>query len=381
MSLVLSRMRMLYLALVLACLAAPLATQAQVMTVETTGQARATGAAADAHLERRALQEALYQAALKGGAAVSGYTAVSQAVIQSDVLVVRPDARVLDYDILSRETTSEASTVKIRAVVGQLNTATACARRADLTIALERPVIKASHLAPPWVPQIAPDLHRALRAQLEGMAGITVVDAAPAFNGMRSNVPDEFNYRSLTTGVSGLAPAGTGTPALPLQSQVTLDATTLDQNAALLPVKVELFLGSGLAGQAPLRASKTEMLTVKRRHKVAQFANPIGDVRSNVSDALEQALGDMAQDLTAQRACQPLRAALTLTDGQLRLPFGHKDGLGTHHLAYTQGRDTAYDVLEIVELAAHSVTLRPLDSTTRPGALAGKTVQFIELSK
>jgi hypothetical protein len=39
------------------------------------------------------------------------------------------------------------------------------------------------------------------------------------------------------------------------------------------------------------------------------------------------------------------------------LPFGRKDGLTRHHLAYTQGTDTPYEILEIETLNDQSVVV------------------------
>ena len=72
---------------------------------------------------------------------------------------------------------------------------------------------------------------------------------------------------------------------------------------------------------------------------------------------------------------------MTVRGGKLTIPFGRLDGLSTHHLAYTDGRDTAYEILEITSIADHEATLRPLDSATIAKDLAGKAVQFMEFKR
>ena len=88
---------------------------------------------------------------------------------------------------------------------------------------------------------------------------------------------------------------------------------------------------------------------------------------------------DMAREMIAQRMCQSLSAKLVLQEGKLFAPFGRKDGLTRHHLAYTQGTDTPYEILEIEVLNDQSAEVRPLDSSRTSAFFAGQTVQFMEL--
>ena len=68
----------------------------------------------------RALEDALYLAALQGGANINGFSAVSTDTSVQDHFVIRPSSKILDYTILSEEKSDTGVEVKIRAAVGSL---------------------------------------------------------------------------------------------------------------------------------------------------------------------------------------------------------------------------------------------------------------------
>ena len=66
---------------------------------EATGRAVIMHEAATDEARMIALEDALYQVALQGGAEVNGFSAVSSDTTLSDHFVVRPSSRILDYTI------------------------------------------------------------------------------------------------------------------------------------------------------------------------------------------------------------------------------------------------------------------------------------------
>ena len=373
--------RFRFAAALLALSLAPHGADADVMTVEVSGQALATGAASDAHLERRALQEALYQAALQGGAQVNGYTAISQSLLSSDVLVVRPDSKILDYTVLSSRSSDKKAVVKIRAVVGQLDEPAVCGRRAQLDVAVHRPSLRLSHHVPPWAPHIGPDVFDALHAKLKNTSGVT--SRSPVNTPVVSNVNPAFDYATLTqgaaptTGATGVA----GQHTLKLKTTITVGSTDLTNTDVVLPIKITVALENNPFDAGTLHATHTEELPLKSRGVLGTVLRTRGDAQRNTIETIAHITTQMVTKLIEQRACQDLVGKLRFVDNQLTLPFGRRDGLSTHHLAYTQGRDTAYEILEVVSLSAHEAVLRPLDSATQASKLDETTVQFMELKQ
>ena len=60
-----------------------------------------------------ALEDALYLAALRGGAIVEGFSSVSNSTIINDQSIVKPTSNVLDFKILDESQTKEHFQIKI----------------------------------------------------------------------------------------------------------------------------------------------------------------------------------------------------------------------------------------------------------------------------
>jgi hypothetical protein len=357
--------------------AMPVLAEGDIKRVEAVGQAVATGAASDARLRSRALQDALYQAALKGGASVNGYSVTSNAVLTSDVLVVRPDSQILDYRIVEEKVTRSSARIAIQAYVGRIDAPPACARRAVLDIALQRPQVKLAASAPAWLIATEEVTAALLERDINALDGVTLVQASDASRQSRSSLAAEFDYTSLTLGV--LQNPGAGAQAKTLSTTISLSGSKSSafKNGLLVQVESKLFDPS--LESAPLVRVVTRELLLNRTTPI-QLVN--ANSRANRQEILTQ-IGamarDMARDMIVQRMCQSLSAKLVLREGTLTAPFGRNDGLTRHHLAYTQGRDTPYEILEIEVLNDQSAEVRPLDSSRTSAFFAGQTVQFMEL--
>ena len=357
--------------------AIPVLAEGDIKRVEAVGQAVATGAASDARLRSRALQDALYQAALKGGASINGYSVTSNAVLTSDVLVVRPDSQILDYRIVEEKVTRSSARIAIQAYVGRIDAPPACARRAVLDIALQRPQVDLAASAPAWLIATEEVTAALLERDINALDGVTLVQASDASRQSQSSLAAEFDYTSLTLGV--LQNAGARAQAKTLSTMISLSGSKSSafKNGLLVQVESKLFDPS--LERAPLVRVVTRELLLNRTTPI-QLVN--ANSRANRQEILTQigaVARDMARDMIVQRMCQSLSANLVLREGTLTVPFGRNDGLTRHHLAYTQGRDTPYEILEIEVLNDQSAEVRPLDSSRTSAFFAGQTVQFMEL--
>jgi len=63
---------------------------------------------------KRALEDAIYLAALKGGADVNGFSAISSNTIINDQSIIKATNRVLDFKILSETQNKEYLSIKIK---------------------------------------------------------------------------------------------------------------------------------------------------------------------------------------------------------------------------------------------------------------------------
>jgi hypothetical protein len=357
--------------------AMPVLAEGDIKRVEAVGQAVATGAASDARLRSRALQDALYQAALKGGASVNGYSVTSNAVLTSDVLVVRPDSQILDYRIVEEKVTRSSARIAIQAYVGRIDSPPACARRAVLDIALQRPQVKLAASAPAWLIATEEVTAALLERDINALDGVTLVQASDASRQSQSSLAAEFDYTSLTLGV--LQTPGAGAQAKTLTTMISLSGSKSRAFKNGLMVQVESKLFDPSLESAPLMRMETRELLLNRTTPIQLVNANSRATRQEILMQIGAMARDMARDMIIQRMCQSLSAKLVLREGTLTAPFGRNDGLTRHHLAYTQGGDTPYEILEIEVLNDQSAEVRPLDSSRTSAFFAGQTVQFMEL--
>jgi len=66
--------------------------------------------------EEKALESALYQAALQAGANIQGYSSYSSGLLMDEQTFVRTDTRIVDYAVISKNISEESVTVTIEAV-------------------------------------------------------------------------------------------------------------------------------------------------------------------------------------------------------------------------------------------------------------------------
>lgn len=350
------------------------AAMAEVRTVEVVGQAADSGLGKDV-TRRRALEDALTEAAIKGGADINGYTAISEGVLVSDQLVLRPSSHILDYTVLSETTRNGFYQVKLRAAVGELPPPARCSRRARLDVSLYAPALDVGLKAPAWVAHLQPDLEKQFEQALAARSEVSVSRASEsAMPGRSAQVGHEMDYTALTRGVSASStPVGQlGFRASVrfemvagklLQMNVTsrlIDSRSM-KTVAQDSLRQEIRLGTKL----PIRALDV-LKTPDRQEIVRQFGDGIA---AHIDRLIES------------YACRALAGALRYGDGKLTLPFGKDDGLTKLHLAYSEGRDTPYILFDIVRLDAHSVQLAPLDRRRSAKSLAGTHVRFMELGK
>ncbi|MEC7209779.1 MAG: flagellar assembly protein T N-terminal domain-containing protein, partial [Pseudomonadota bacterium] len=80
---------------------------------EVTGQAAVTAEVTPDRARRLALEDALYLAALQGGVAIDGFSAMDASTALSEETVLRPTAEILDYTIIEEKQMDNISQVTI----------------------------------------------------------------------------------------------------------------------------------------------------------------------------------------------------------------------------------------------------------------------------
>jgi hypothetical protein len=366
--------------LVALCLAgmAQSSAAARNLTVEVTGQAAESGLG-QSTTRMRALEAALVEAAIRGGAKITGYSAVSNGILVSDRMIVRPESRILDYSILSEERVNGFYRIRVRAVVGDPPTSNlgACARRSQLDIVSYPPRVDIDLATPAWMATLGPEFRDRIDRALRRQSGVSLqqsgVAAPPA--GQTAQAGSDMDYMALTRGQK----VRTAVPAGKLAYQVDLRLAMEGQRTLVLILASRLTDGQTQAERARSRFESKVPLNAGSPIRALNVLTALD--RTKTVDRLFEGLEAHMAGLIDAYACRMLEGNLVLAGNRLTLPFGSKDGLSRHHIAYSEGQDTPYILFEIETLNPNSAVLRPIDRNRPTASLAGMRVRFMELSQ
>lgn len=338
--------------------------------VEVTGFATVTGRDDADSARRRAMADALLQAALAGGAVVQGHTAIDRSVVTADLMIVRPVGRVLAHQVTAIRQSGDQMQVTIRARIGAESGGDCTARR-RLVITTYGADIRVSPYAPAWAEPLATGVIRTLLDELARHPSVELVRQTQRPLPTGDAAGDAFDYTTLTRGSVRL-PAGEHAliPRLRIDTQ---DGGSRDH--LVMTLDLELVGGSG----------ETSRQTITRDVALPAAASPFGRAaalaeprRRTMEAKLTRGLDRVFSDLLDVETCKPVVTRLAVAGGQISAPVGRRMGLTRGAIAFTADADHSTELLEVVGLSANSVSLRPLDPNRPAAAFAGRPVRFVE---
>lgn len=342
---------------------------AEAVWIEVTGQSFHSAAEDPDTTRRRAVADALLQAALAGGASITGHTAVDKSVVTADLLVVRPVGRVLEHRVLALRQTADGWHATIRAKVGA-EAGGHCTDRRRLVVTAYRADIRVSPHAPAWAEPLATgiihDLLRALGRHRAVEHVRTTQRSLPSGDGSR----DGFDYVTLTRGSVRL-PAGEHA-LLPELRIETADGGPRDR--LVMTLDLALVGGDGTVS----RHSLTRETALPAASPFGRAAVLVEPDRRRMSAALLKGMDRAFDALLDAETCRPVSARMAVAGGTISVPVGRRMGLTRGAIAFTADADHSTEMLEVVSLSANSASLRPLDPSRPAAAFAGRPVRFVQ---
>ena len=344
---------------------------------ETTGRAVILDSAMEQEARMLALEDALYLAALEGGASVNGFSAVMADTTLEDHFVIRPASRILDYTITNEVIDGQHYEVSIRAAVGNLPRGT-CLHRRSVNMTIFKPRITLAENIPAAAGPMAIDVMNTVIKTIERHAGVsasraTDVTLDPA---RLSRINDTYDYTALTKGVVRVQQGDFAVvPEIILTGQRAGSALMRRDEMTML-IRVHVLAGESYA---PIdRFEVTHTVTTKQR-SISEMFNVVGQPRRPaILAALTAPVAGLVDGMVADLQCRPLTAKLALRDGSLTVPVGSHHGMRQNALAVASGTDTPWQIMRVTSVDVMSSTLTPLNDRRDPAALAGRTVEFME---
>ena len=347
--------------------------------VQTTGRAIIMHQDAEQEARMMALEDALYTAALQGGAEINGFSIISTDTAIDDHFVVRPASRILDYRIVNEVVEEEHYAVTIEAAVGDLPEAQ-CQARGHSNVTFYAPTIRVAATAPAWTRQFADVVMREVVLMLDAQSCINVQAATqtklnPAALA-RSN--DAFDYTALTSGRVRVRRGDYAIiPQITLFGEVTR-GFGLSNYRMTMQLNLHLLAGEGY--ESLLEHRLTKIIDIEQSSLIRSLDVISRPKRHAILAEMRAPIAAYTSEFAAKLLCRPLKSTLNYAEGTLTIPLGTHHGVGVNSLAVASGTDTPWQILRVSAAGLLNSTLTPLNNQRDVEGLAGQAIEFMELN-
>ncbi len=344
--------------------------------IETTGRAVIEDNEMIDTSRRRALEDALYLAALHGGAKINGYSAVSTDTSIQENLVIQPASKILDYTIISEERADTHFIVKIRSAVGQLRKKE-CDNKGLKSLSVYKPAINVDPSAPFWVNSLANELTNEIMASLKSAEDINLTDNSfvSLDRDQLTSANDDYDYISLTSGrektrygdyaaVSSISIA---------EREKLVGFTTY--NSLIITFDTSVYDGSTYASSFSKSKSFEALFSSSGPWRTINLL--LKKNRDNIIEPISIAAKEHAEEVIDNLICKEMNSIVTVNNGKIEVPLGKRHGIKISALAVTKGEQTPFNVLRVEQVSETKSVLMPLNTALDLSKLNGKSIQFL----
>ncbi len=356
--------------------------------VEVTG--RAVIQENDKYISKRAaLEDALYLASLKGGAMVSGFSALDGLSNLSEEVVVRPTSGILDYSIINETIADQHYEITIRALVGNGEIISGCQSRSSVTITVFSPKLITHPSAPAWSQTLPTKSFQRIFNDLSLINNVKLINAVETnrLENNRNLKSNNFDYNALTSKVVQFEEA-----EFALDTKVYVDIvqhphSTSISNPSLedyLRLSVNISITDALSGFKVFDIEKKGISFIGPRKTIFRSLNVFSaPQKNNVKTSLLTIFDGLADEIYSKLSCQSLKSVALPSDDKksIQLNLGSNQGVDLGKLALAESRNTPFTVFEVVNVSPQSSTLVPLDKSRDVISYYGKTITFMEFAK
>ena len=344
--------------------------------VETTGRAVIEDDETIDISRRRALEDALYLAALHGGAKINGYSAVSTDTAIQENLVIQPASKILDYTIIAEERADMHFIVKIRSAVGQLRKKE-CDNKGLKSLSVYKPVINVAPSAPFWVNSLANELTNEIMASLKLAEDINLTDNSfvSLDRDQLMTTNDDYDYISLTSGREKTRYGDyAAVSAISIAEREKLVGFTT-YNSLLITFDTNVYDGSTYTSSFSKSKSLEALFSSSGPWRTINLL--LKTNRDNIVEPISIAAKEHAKEVIDNLICKEINSIVTVNNGKIEVPLGKRHGIKISALAVTKGEQTPFNVLRVEQVSETKSVLVPLNTALELSKLNGKSIQFL----
>lgn len=349
----------------------------QVRLVTATGRSIIQHQDALEEARMLALEDALYYAALKGGAKIEGFSSVDTATALTDLTVIKPITQILDYKVISEIADETHYELTIEAMVGDRRKS-GCQDRPLSHLTLFKPFMTVDPALPGYLSQAPLHMSHVITDVLSADATLRVTDIRHLSQQEAgvSKALSTIDYRALTTGRAQMFNGDFG-----VNSSISLSAEKdsnmfLTNEYATLNISSEIFIYGEEAVLERVTDTARIFLGEKRLSRTLSILTKTN--REALHKLITEASQNHAKKISNLMRCAPLQTTLEPAQAGLMIRRGARQGIKSNQLAFAQGNDTPLTILHVTDVSESTAILMPLDSRHDLASLHGATVTFQE---
>jgi len=361
-------------------LSTPLSAEQKIDFLETTGRAVITDKDSISEARRNSLEDAIFLAAMQGGAQIDGFSSVDRETNLNEHFTIRPAGKLLDFNIVSESIDESHYITVIRAAVGQLNS-TKCSARSKVNIVKYGAEFDFSSKVPTWLREIASQIEIEIGELLQKNSKLAVSEISPIKLKINEliNTNDDFDYTSLTRGRIRVK---SGDFALVPTISMSISKSKKNiETQKFLSFELVTRLYRGEDYKMAEDSTYKMLIKIESESPWRTFDILSKKTRDQIKLSIMSGLGEHVTELVDSVQCIPLTAKIKLRNGKLVVDLGYSHGVSTNSLAVSSGINTPYSILYVTETSANETTLEPLNKSLEISALNGKTINFMESYK
>jgi len=367
---------LLFLSLFFFCLPNANAEEEKLQIVMTTGRAAIISNEHIDETRARALEDALYSAALLGGAEIDGFSSVQAGSQLDDHFVVRPSSKIIDYDIVDERFDDLHYTVEIEAAVGELKKVD-CQNRLFNTVTMFAPVFRVDEKIPAWLSHQPSVMLKTLQENLTRKPNFNLVNMANLPLDPKELTRDKtYSYKALTSGATNVL-NGDFALATTITLKRTVKKTSFQQNHFVdVMVESTVFVDSDYRpAEKVTHQAKFPIRNFLPTQLMSVLASPNP---TKIQGNLSKLISEHAAELETVMRCTPLSATMIAKEDGLHIPIGSRHGLQDNRLAVISNEAMPWTVLRVIKINADGAVLMPLNRKRSSAQLSGQRVSFLE---
>ena len=346
--------------------------------VTATGRAVINDQAALHEAKNIALEDALYLAALKGGAKIDGFSSVQADTSLDDHFVVRPSSEILDYRIINEIKDDIHYEVTVEAAVGKI-AEPACHDRAVGHLTMFAPTMSMTRSVPGWLSTMPSMMMTDLYQQLENTANLTLYnEAATVLDPKQIKRDARYDYNALINGKASIRDGDFAFATNIAFESFSADFALGQRHYLRAIITTSIYVGSKLTPLGEVRDKIKLKLGERSPSLLISKLNTTN--RDTVKAVLLNGLQKHAKGIASAALCLPLKAVIKSEDNRLHVNLGMRHGIQVNRLAMVSGIESKWSVLRVIEAGDGYSILEPLSRQRKLVDLNGKLVTFLEVN-